>query len=115
MSFSYIYKGVSHTDATIPYMQQLGMSEEQIESVQQQRDYEYKKACLGIRTECERRILKRWSIYGQINCAMGIYDPSEIALCKNCIDAHRDACNALLEREDLLEINYTDDAHWPGD
>ena len=40
MSFSYIYKGVTHTDHSIDYMQNLGMNQEQIESVQSQYNFE---------------------------------------------------------------------------
>lgn len=38
--FTYIYKGSSHTDTTDNYMQGLGMTEEQIESVLSQKAFE---------------------------------------------------------------------------
>lgn len=39
-SYSYIFEGVSHTDCSIEYMQQIGMDKEQIDSVLNDREYE---------------------------------------------------------------------------
>lgn len=40
MSFNYIFNGNTHTDRSIQYMQNLGMNQEQIESVQSQYEFE---------------------------------------------------------------------------
>jgi hypothetical protein len=40
MNYKYIFNGESHTDTTQNYMQQLGMNEEQIESVLRQKQFE---------------------------------------------------------------------------
>lgn len=56
MSFSYIFKGVTHTDRSIDYMQNLGMNQEQIESVLRQRDFEYNIKCKQVRADRDKRI-----------------------------------------------------------
>lgn len=112
--FTYIYQGNTYTNTDIAYMRNLGMDDDAIEAVHSQKQYELERAKAGVRAECEKRITKHWNVIGQINVALGIYTEAEAQACVNCINAHRSACNALLERSDLLDVNYTDDAHWPS-
>lgn len=56
MSFSYIFKCVTHTDRSIDYMRELGMDDEQIESVLRQRDFEYEQECKRVRSERDDRM-----------------------------------------------------------
>lgn len=112
--FTYIYQGNTYTNTDIAYMRNLGMDDDAIEAVHSQKEYELERAKTGVRAECEKRITKHWNPVGQINAALGIYSTAEAKTCVDCINAHRSACNALLERSDLLDVNYTDDAHWPS-
>lgn len=41
--FTYIYKGISHSNTSVEYMQALGMDQEQIESVLNQQQFELKQ------------------------------------------------------------------------
>lgn len=109
--FTYIYQGNTYTNTDIAYMRNLGMDDDAIEAVHSQKEYELERAKAGVRSECEKRITKHWSPVGQINAALGIYSAAEA---QDCINAHRSACNSLLERSDLLDVNYTDDTHWPN-
>lgn len=112
--FTYIYQGNTYINTDIAYMRNLGMDDDAIEAVHSQKEYELERAKVGVRAECEKRIAKHWNVIGQINVALGIHTETEAQACVNCINAHRSACNALLERSDLLDVNYTDDAHWPS-
>lgn len=62
--------------------------------------------------ECTTRIEAEWSQVGQINASLGVYDEAEKAACTQWIAAHRTVLTTLLAREDLLEIDVTDDAYW---
>lgn len=112
--FTYIYQGSTYTNTDIAYMRNLGMDDDAIEAVHSQKQYELERAKAGVRAECEKRITKHWNVIGQINVALGIYTEAEAQACITCINEHRTACNALLERDDLLEINYTADEFWPS-
>lgn len=113
--FTYIYKGTTYTNTDTNFMASMGMDAEAIESVHEQLQLARSRAEAGVRAEAEKRIERHWNPIGQINVALGIYSESDSQACIACISAHRVACNELLQRDDLLEINYTDDAHWPGD
>lgn len=112
--FTYIYQGNTYTNTDIAYMRNLGMDDDAIEAVHNQKEFELERAKAGVRAECEKRITKHWNAIGQINAALGIYTEAEAQACKECINVHRNACNALLERDDLLEINHTADEFWPS-
>lgn len=111
--FTYVFANNVHRNTDIAYMRNLGMDDEAIEAVHNQKQFEIERAKNGVRSECEKRITKHWSAIGQVNVALGIYSEEEAQACKDCINAHRQACNALLERSDLLELNYTSDEYWP--
>lgn len=51
MTFNYVFKGRTHTDCTAEYMQTLGMDQEQMEAVLNQRDYEAKTGVMEKRKE----------------------------------------------------------------
>jgi|GEM_PF-6286899 len=112
--YTYIYKGQTHSDFSITYMQQIGMDAEQIEAVNNQRKHDLKAVKEKVRQECSRRIAQHWNEIGQINAALGVYTSEEVESCKQCIEAHRSACNDLLNNPDLLDINYKKDEYWPS-
>ncbi|RBO85904.1 hypothetical protein [Marinomonas aquiplantarum] len=65
--------------------------------------------------ECTRRIDAKWNRIGQTNVSLGLYTAAEQFACKQWIVAHLVALEALLAREDLLDIDVTDDAYWQLD
>ncbi|BFM50566.1 hypothetical protein [Marinomonas sp. THO17] len=62
--------------------------------------------------ECTRRIESKWDQFGQMNVSLGLYTAEEQLACKQWIAAHLAALEVLLAREDLLDIDVTDDAYW---
>lgn len=62
--------------------------------------------------ECSRRINTHWNQIGQINASLGVYGEEDAANCAAWISSNRAALVALLAREDLLEIDVTDDQYW---
>ncbi len=67
----------------------------------------------AVKAEATRRIESRWDKVGQQNVALGLHTESERQDCINWINAHRAACQALIARQDLLELDITDSALWP--
>ncbi|WP_181799821.1 hypothetical protein [Marinomonas aquiplantarum] len=65
-------------------------------------------------TECTRRINEHWNQVGQINASLGIYGEEDTAACAAWISANREALIALLDRDDLTEIDVSDDQYWPS-
>jgi hypothetical protein len=63
--------------------------------------------------ECSRRINAHWNQIGQINASLGVYGVEDTVNCAAWISINRAALVALLAREDLLEIDVTDDQYWP--
>lgn len=63
--------------------------------------------------ECTARIYSQWPEVAQRNAALGVYTEEEKASCAEWISIHRDALTALLDRDDLIEIDVTDDQLWP--
>lgn len=63
--------------------------------------------------ECTRRINAYWNQIGQINASLGVYGELDTANCAAWISSNRTALVALLAREDLLEIDVTDEQYWP--
>lgn len=63
--------------------------------------------------ECSKRINAHWNQIGQINASLGVYGEEDSAACAAWISSNRAALVALLAREDLLEIDITDDQYWP--
>lgn len=68
---------------------------------------------LTVKAEATRRIESRWDKVGQNNVALGFYTESERQDCINWINAHRTACQTILARPDLLDLDITDNALWP--
>lgn len=67
-----------------------------------------------VKAEATHRIELRWSKAGQNNIALGLYTESERQDCINWINAHRAACQAIIERPDLLDLDITDKSLWPS-
>ncbi|WP_394178505.1 hypothetical protein [Marinomonas posidonica] len=65
-------------------------------------------------TECTRRINIHWNQIGQINASLGIYGEEDKAACAAWISANREALIALLDRDDLVELDVSDDQYWPS-
>ena len=63
--------------------------------------------------ECTKRINAHWNQIGQINASLGIYGDDDTAACSAWISSNRAALVSLLEREDLIEIDVTNDQYWP--
>jgi hypothetical protein len=63
--------------------------------------------------ECSKRINKHWNQIGQINASLGVYGELDTANCAAWISSNRAALVALLAREDLPEIDVTDEQYWP--
>lgn len=63
--------------------------------------------------ECTARIEAQWSQIGQSNAIFGVYGEKAKLECGQWIAAHRAALIALLAREELTEIDVTDDEYWP--
>lgn len=63
--------------------------------------------------ECSKRINTHWNQIGQMNASLGVYGEEGKANCAEWISLNRTALIALLAREDLLEIDVTDDQYWP--
>ena len=66
-----------------------------------------------VKAEASRRIETRWDKVGQNNVALGLYTESERQDCINWINAHRTACQAIIARPDLLDLDITNNALWP--
>lgn len=73
-----------------------------------------KVATALVRQETARRIQSRWDNAGQNNVALGLHTESERLDCINWINAHRAACQAIIERDDLLGLDITDNSLWPS-
>lgn len=67
----------------------------------------------AVKIETTRRIESRWDNAGQNNVALGLYTESERQDCISWINAHRVACQAIIERNDLLDLDITDNSLWP--
>jgi transposase len=67
----------------------------------------------AVKTEATKRIESRWDNAGQNNVALNLYSESERLDCINWINAHRAACQAIIERPDLLDLDITDNSLWP--
>lgn len=67
----------------------------------------------AVKAEATRRIELRWDNAGQNNVALGLYTESERQDCINWINAHRQACQTIIARPDLLDLDITDNALWP--
>lgn len=67
----------------------------------------------AVKAEATRRIESRWDKAGQNNVALGLYTEAERQDCVSWINAHRAACQALIERADLLELDIKDSSLWP--
>lgn len=65
------------------------------------------------KSQCTKRINLHWNQIGQINASLGVYGELDTANCSAWISSNRTALIALLTREDLLEIDVTDDQYWP--
>ena len=63
--------------------------------------------------ECTSRIEAKWSQVGQNNALFGVYGEEAKVECGQWIVAHRESLAALLARDDLMDLEVTDDAHWP--
>jgi hypothetical protein len=63
--------------------------------------------------ECTSRIERKWDSTGQLNASLGIYDENDLSDCRMHISVHREALEKILLRDDLLEIDITDDQYWP--
>lgn len=72
-----------------------------------------KVATALVRQETTRRIESRWDNAGQNNVALGLHTESERQDCINWINAHRTACQTIIARPDLLDLDITDNALWP--
>lgn len=68
---------------------------------------------LIVKAEATRRIESRWNNAGQNNVALGLHTESERMDCINWINDHRAACQTIIARPDLLELDITDNAVWP--
>lgn len=66
-----------------------------------------------VKAESTRRIALLWNSAGQANVALGIYSEAEKQACIGWINSHREACQAIIDRPDLLELDVTDDSLWP--
>lgn len=66
-----------------------------------------------VKSESSRRIMVKWDSAGQANVALGIYSEAEKQACIDWINAHREACQSIIGRPDLLELDITDDSLWP--
>ena len=67
----------------------------------------------AVKAEATRRIESRWDNAGQNNVALGLHTEAERMDCINWINAHRAACQTIIARPDLLELDITDNALWP--
>lgn len=56
MSFTYLYNRQPHTDTSLAYMQNLGMDEEQIESILNLKEYQEREAARHVRNRRDRLI-----------------------------------------------------------
>lgn len=68
---------------------------------------------LAVKVETTLRIESRWNKVGQNNAALGLYTAAERDECISWINTHRAACQVLLGRTDLLELDITDNSLWP--
>jgi hypothetical protein len=66
-----------------------------------------------VKAEATRRIESRWDNAGQNNVALGLHTESERLDCINWINTHRAACQTIIARPDLLDLDITDNALWP--
>ena len=65
-------------------------------------------------SECTLRIESHWDQVGQRNVSIGdIYTVEQEAGCKNWIIANRTALSSILTRDDILDIDVTDNQYWP--
>lgn len=67
----------------------------------------------AVKAEAGRRIVSRWDNAGQNNVALGLHTESERLDCINWINTHRTACQTIIARPDLLDLDITDNALWP--
>lgn len=67
-----------------------------------------------VKAEATRRIESRWDKYGQNNVALGLHSEAERQDCIGWINAHRSASQAIIVREDLLDLDVTDNSLWPA-
>ena len=111
--YSYLVSGVNHTNFSPEYMSDLGLDAEQIESILRQRDFDSDAAISAVKTECTRRIESKWNAVGQLNAALGIYGEALRNECVTWVQANITACNELLARTDILDINWRSDTWWP--
>ncbi|MDR7119772.1 hypothetical protein [Rheinheimera soli] len=111
--YTYLVGGNIHSNCTTDYMVALGLSPENIEAILRQRDFDYCAAKESVKNECTKRIESKWNAVGQLNAALGIYGQSEKTNCVQWVSDHIDACNALLSRGDLLDINFRSNDYWP--
>ncbi|MEO9655898.1 hypothetical protein [Marinomonas sp.] len=63
--------------------------------------------------ECTKRINYHWNQIGQINASLGVYGEEDTFACAAWIAANREALIELLNRDDLTEIDVTEDQFWP--
>lgn len=67
----------------------------------------------AVNAECTKRINAHWNQIGQINSLLGIYGTDDTTACTTWVTANRSALVTLLNRDDLIEIDVTDDQYWP--
>ena len=63
--------------------------------------------------ECTKRINQHWNQIGQINASLGVYGEEDAAACTAWIVSNRKGLIELLSRDDLTEIDVTEDQYWP--
>lgn len=71
----------------------------------------------AIKDECQRRIYSRWDQDQQWNALAGAdgYTSEDLAECLSWVNSCRASRDALLNHPDLVELDVTDDQHWPAD
>lgn len=78
------------------------LQQEQLEAKQNQ-----------VKAEATRRIESKWDKNGQANVALGLYSGEQAQECRDWITLHIEATNTLINKEDLLEIDVSDNIYWP--
>ena len=64
-------------------------------------------------SECTARIEAQWNQIGQNNAMFGLYGEEAKLACGLWISAHREALAELLAQANLIDLDVTDNTHWP--
>lgn len=68
----------------------------------------------SVRSEAKRRITGVWPEWAQVNAVRGAYGEEAKASMESWVDDHRTVVDALLARDDLVDLDVTDDQWWPS-